>query len=111
MERARHGEKFRSAHGKHKKEFEFDYLFCCFFDANNEPFPNKDDHQHRVMCGLAALHTAAALSHQRILLNDGTNLEYMFLPALWILHQQSGNDEYPHPEALQGGVVLCPNQM
>ena len=78
MEHAHCSEKFQSARGKHEKEFEFDYLFRCFFDTNNEAFPNEDNHQHGVMCSLAALHMAAALSHRRILLNDGTSLEYMF---------------------------------
>ena len=46
--------------------------------ANDVPFPNEDDHQHGVMCGLAALHMAAALGRWRIILNDGMNLEFMF---------------------------------
>ena len=37
-------------------------------------------HQHGVMCGLAPLHTAVTLGHRRIVLNDGTNLEFMFCP-------------------------------
>ena len=42
-------------------EFEFDYLFCCFFDTNGKAFPNNDNHMLSVMCGLAALHEAVAL--------------------------------------------------
>ena len=80
MERTHIGKKFRSAQGKHEKEFEFDYLIHCFFDTNNKAFPNEDDRQRRVMCGLAALHNAVALGHQKIQLNDGTSLEYMFCP-------------------------------
>ena len=41
-------------------------------------FPNEDDRQCGVMCYLAALHNAAALGRQKIQLNDGTSLEYMF---------------------------------
>ena len=51
MERVHASEKFQSARSKHEKEFEFDYLFHCFFDANNELFPNEDNRQRRVMCG------------------------------------------------------------
>ena len=80
MERASTGEKFRSAWGKHEKEFKFDYLFHCFLDTNNEAFPNEDDHQHRVMYGLAALYNMMALGRQKIQLNEGTSLEYMFCP-------------------------------
>ena len=81
MECAHRSEKFRSACGKHKKEFEFDYLFHCFFDARGKHdmlFPNEDDHQHGMMCSLAALHTAMVLGCRRIVLSDGTNLEFMF---------------------------------
>ena len=63
MEHARICEKFRSAQGKQEKEFEFNYLLHCFFNTNNEAFPNKDNCQHRVMCGLAALHNVVALGH------------------------------------------------
>ena len=74
------GSVFWSAWGKHETEFMLDYLFHCFFDANDKVFPNEDNHQRRVMCGLAALHTAAALGRRRILLNNGTSFEFMFCP-------------------------------
>ena len=62
MEHAHVSKKFQLARGKHE-EFKFDYLLHCFFDTNNEAFPSEDDHPCRVMCGLAALHNAAALGH------------------------------------------------
>ena len=63
MECAQASKKFRLAWSKHEKEFKFDYLFHCFFNTSDEAFPNKDYHQGGVMCGLAALHNAAALGH------------------------------------------------
>ena len=80
MERSCISEIFQSAWGKHEKEFGFDYIFCCFFDANDQVFPNDDPCQLGVMCNLAALHNAATLGCKKIQLNDRTNLECMFCP-------------------------------
>ena len=43
MEHAHSSEKFWSARGRHEREFEFDFIFCCF-DTNGQAFPN--DHNH-----------------------------------------------------------------
>ena len=63
MERARSSEKFQSSRGRHEREFEFDYIFRCFFNTNGRVFPNDDNCMLGVMCGLAALHEAVALGH------------------------------------------------
>ena len=50
MERAHSNEKFQSARGWHEREFEFDYLFHCFFDTNGKAFPNDHNCILGVMC-------------------------------------------------------------
>ena len=78
IELAHTGERFRSTRVKHEKDFEFKHPFHCFFNINDKVFPNDDDCQQGVMCGLAALHTAAVLGCWKIQLKDGTNMKYMF---------------------------------
>ena len=80
MECAHSSEKFRSARGRHKREFEFDYLFHCFFDTNSKAFPNNNNRMLGVMCGLAALHEVAALRRHKVQLSDSSFMEYMFCP-------------------------------
>ena len=80
MECAHSREKFQSARGRHEREFEFDYLFCCFFHTNGKAFPNNDNHMLGVMCGLAALHKAAVLGRCKVQLSNGSNMGYMFCP-------------------------------
>ena len=80
MECAHSSEKFWSARGRHEREFEFDYLFCCFFDTNYKAFPNDDNCMLSVMCGLAALHEVVVLGRHKVQLSDRSNMEYMFCP-------------------------------
>ena len=76
MQRAHSSKKFRSARGRHEREFEFDIIFHCFFDTNGKVFPNDNNH----MCGLAVLHKAVALGHHKVQLSDDSSMEYMFCP-------------------------------
>ena len=80
MEHAHSSEKFRSARGRHEREFEFDYLFHCFFDTNGKAFPNDDNCMLGIMCSLAALHKAVVLGWRKVQLSDGIFMEYMFFP-------------------------------
>ena len=104
-------EKFWLARGKYKKEFEFDYLFRCFFDANNEPFPQQ--RQSSTWSDVSS----GSPSHSRSPWSSEEHTQWQniigihVLPTLQILHQQSDDDEYARPEALQGRIGLCPLPM
>ena len=80
MECAHSSKKFQASRDCHEKEFEFDFLFRCFYDANGKAFVNMDNHMLGVMCRLAALYKAGTLRWCKIQMSDGSNMEFMFCP-------------------------------
>ena len=80
MEHAHSSKKFQLSRDRHEKEFDFDFIFHCFFNTNGKAFPNTYNHILRVMCGLAALYEAGALGLCKVQLSNGSNMEYMFYP-------------------------------
>ena len=78
-------EKFQSAWGKHEKQFKFDNLLHCFFDANNQGFPNDDPRQLGGIVAWWSSTTQCALDVENLVKCQDQLRVYVLFP-LWLLH-------------------------